>query len=295
MPLTALLLVLGAAVCHSVWNLLIKAEPRRVEAQFGAITVGALLATPVLLVYSLESVPAFGWLLVVVSALFETAYVFALSAAYGAGDLSVVYPVARGTAAFVVAPLAIVLLGERLSVTGMLGISLVVFGIAVHASEDRRRDLRDSQNPTTGIAPALGGRAFRLAALTGLMTAGYSLVNKLGVTAVAVPLYGFLVFALDAVFMNAVLIAQRRASWPLRRGGPWRVTIGVGLLMIAAYFAVLSAMVRAPVAYVVAGREVSIVIATALGTLVFGEGRSAVRLSGAFVIFLGLVLIASSR
>ena len=289
MPLTALFLVLGAAVCHSVWNLLIKAEPRRVEAQFGAITVGALMAAPVLLVYSIESVPAAGWLLVVGSALFETAYVFALSAAYGAGDLSVVYPVARGTAAFVVAPLAVVLLGERLSILGMLGIALVVLGIGVHSTEDRRRA------PSTGGAPALAGHAFRLAALTGLMTAGYSLVNKVGVTAVPVPLYGFLVFALDAVFMNAVLIAQRRASWPLRPGGPWRVTIGVGLLMIAAYFAVLSAMVRAPVAYVVAGREVSIVIATALGTLVLGEGRSAVRLSGAFVIFLGLVLIALSR
>ena len=289
MPPTALLLVLGAAVCHSVWNLLIKAEPRRVEAQFGAITVGAVMAAPVLLVYSIESVPAFGWLLVVVSALFETAYVFALSAAYGAGDLSVVYPVARGTAAFVVAPLAVVLLGERLSIPGMLGIALVVLGIAVHSTEDRRRA------PSTGGAPALAGPAFRLAVLTGLMTAGYSLVNKVGVTAVPVLLYGFLVFALDAVFMNAVLIAQRRASWPLRPGGPWRVTIVVGLLMIAAYFAVLSAMARAPVAYVVAGREVSIVIATALGTLLLGEGRSAVRLSGAFVIFLGLVLIALSR
>ena len=289
MPLTALFLVLGAAVCHSLWNLLIKAEPRRGEAQFGAITVGAVLAAPVLIVYPIESLSASAWLIVVVSALFETAYLFSLSAAYGAGDLSVVYPVARGTAAFVVAPLAVLLLGEPLSGVGVLGIALVVLGIVLHSTEDRRI------SPPDGVTPRLGGRAVRFAVLTGVMTAGYSLVNKVGVTVMAVPLYGFLVFALDAVFINVVLLLRRRATWPLRRGGPWPVTIGVAVLMIGAYFAVLSAMAQAPVAYVVAAREVSIVMATLLGMLALGERRSAVRLSGALVIFLGLVLIALSR
>ena len=289
MPLTALLLVLGGAVCHSVWNLLIKTEPRRVEVQFGAIAVGAVLAAPVLIVYPIGTLSASAWLIIVVSALFETAYVFSLSAAYGAGDLSLVYPVARGTAAFVVAPLAVVVLGERLSVAGVLGIALIVLGIAVHATEDRR------SAPADGFSVLLRGRAFRFAVLTGLMTAGYSLVNKVGVTTVPVPLYGFLVFALDTVLINAVLLLRRDVGWPLRRGGPWRVTIGVGVLMVGAYFAVLSAMAQARIAYVVAAREVSIVIATALGTLVLGEARSVARLSGAFVIFLGLVLIALSR
>ena len=294
MPVAALLLVLGAAICHSVWNLLIKAEPRRVEVQLGAIGVGAVLAAPVLAVYSITSLSAFAWLLVVVSALLETAYMFSLSAAYGAGDLSLVYPVARGTAAFLVAPLAVVVLGERLSATGVVGIVLVVLGIALSHRGLRTRETIEWTRLRSFAAP-VGGRAFRLALLTGLMTSGYSLVNKMGVTAMAVPLYGFLVFVLDAIFINVVLLLRGQAAWPLRRGGPWRATLAVGVLMVSSYFAVLSAMARAPVAYVVAAREVSIVIAAMLGTLVLREGQSAVRLSGAFVIFVGLVLIAFSR
>ena len=96
MPLAALLLVLGAAVCHSTWNLLVKTEPRRLEIQSGALIVGTLLCAPVLFVYSLGEVPAVAWPVILVSGVLETSYVFALSAAYGAGDLSLVYPVARG-------------------------------------------------------------------------------------------------------------------------------------------------------------------------------------------------------
>src|SRR3989454_1534393 len=191
MPLAALLLVLGAALCHSAWNLLVKTDARRLEIQSGALIVGVLLCSPVLLIYSLADVSRLAWGVIFVSGLFETAYVFALTAAYGAGDLSLVYPVARGTPPIFVVPLAIMLLGERPPWQGLAGIGLIVLGIcASHA----------------GLAGSRVGRVNRrapaLALLTGVFTACYSLVNKLGVSLVPVPLYAFLVFGVDAALID---------------------------------------------------------------------------------------------
>src|SRR5438094_681783 len=224
MPLAALLLVLGAALCHSAWNLLVKTDARRLEIQSGALIVGVLLCSPVLLIYSLADVSRLAWGVIFVSGLFETAYVFALTAAYGAGDLSLVYPVARGTPPIFVVPLAIMLLGERPPWQGLAGIGLIVLGIyASHA----------------GLAGSRVGRvnrrALALALLTGVFTACYSLVNKLGVSLVPVPLYAFLVFGVDAALIHLVRWVRGGLTLPLGRDAPWGRTVAVGVLMMAAY------------------------------------------------------------
>src|SRR6266568_3804327 len=247
MPLAALLLVLGAALCHSAWNLLVKTDARRLEIQSGALIVGVLLCSPVLLIYSLADVSRLAWGVIFVSGLFETAYVFALTAAYGAGDLSLVYPVARGTPPIFVVPLAIMLLGERPPWQGLAGIGLIVLGIyASHAG--------------------------------------------LGVSLVPVPLYAFLVFGVDAALIHLVRWVRGGLTLPLGRDAPWGRTVAVGVLMMAAYLAVLAAMAMAPVSYVVAAREVSIVVTAVLGVLVLRERHSATRIAGAAVIFAGLVV-----
>src|SRR5215831_19197530 len=268
MPPAALLLVLGAAVCHSLWNLLLKSEPRRLEVQSGALVVAVLLASPVLLLYPLGAISPYAWLLIVVSALFETAYVFCLTGAYAAGDLSLVYPVARGTAPLVVAPLAVAIFGERLSLIGGLGIALVVGGIY------------GSHVGTAGHWSAAGSRrALGLAVLTGTMTAGYSLVNRMGVRAMPVPLYGVLVIGINAVL---VLLARQllggELALSIRRDAPWGRILVVAVLMMGAYLAVLMAMTLAPVSYVVAARETSIVVTVILSALVLREPPSLPRL-----------------
>jgi drug/metabolite transporter (DMT)-like permease len=284
MPLDALGIVLIAALCHSTWNLLLKTEPRRLHVQSSALVVGVLLASPVLFFYPLTTVSRDAWVLIVLSALFETAYVFSLTAAYGAGDLSLVYPVARGTAPLVVTPLAVALLGENLSRPGMAGIVLVVAGIWM------------SHLGAAASAPGQASRrALVLAVFTGCMTAGYSLTNKPGVTLVPVPLYAFLVFVMNVVMIHVALALTGRRPWLLRRDLPWARTVAVGLLMMAAYLGVLLAMTKAPVAYVVAAREVSIPLAAMLGWLVLGERNSGSRLAGAVVIFAGLVVMATGR
>ena len=281
MTLAALLLVVGAAVCHSAWNLIFKSEPRRLEASLGALAVATAVSVPVLFLYPLSEVSPRAWALVLLSGAFETGYVVALTAAYEIGDLSLVYPIARGTAPLLVVPLAVLFLGERLSASGLLGIALVVAGIfATHAGAFRS---------------AAGGRsAVALATLTGVMISGYSLVNKSGVQHVPVPLYAFLVFAVDTGLLALVLYARGRGGWP-RGLAAWGRASSVGALMLAAYLGVLAAMSRAPVSYVVAAREVSIVVTALAGVFVLREPQSGRRMAAAVVIFAGLVVLAVSR
>src|SRR5207245_2757038 len=135
-------------------------------------------------------------------------------------------------------------------------------------------------------------RALALALLTGVFTAGYSLVNKLGVALVPVPLYALLVFAVDATLISLARWLHGWLAGTRVRDAPWGRTIVVGVLMMAAYLAVLAAMAQAPVSYVVAAREVSVVVAAILGALVLRERHPAGRMAGAAVIFAGLVGIA---
>jgi drug/metabolite transporter (DMT)-like permease len=283
-PASALLLVLFAAICHTTWNLLLKRDSRRLETQVGALAWGVVLASPVLAVYSVRDVSPMGWALIVASAVFETGYVFALTSAYAAGDLSLVYPVARGSAALAVVPLAILVLGERPSLSGLAGIALVVAGVfGGNAGAFRRAPLAPGRR-----------RALALALLTGSMTAGYSLVNKVGVGLMPVPLYAYLVFAINVTCVYLILWGWR-GTVPAFMGAGLAKTVAMGAMMLAAYLSVLTAMSMAPVSYVVAAREIGVVVAALLGMLVLREPRSPSRLLAAVVIFSGLVVIAISR
>jgi drug/metabolite transporter (DMT)-like permease len=283
MPLPALLLVVGAAVLHGLWNLVLKREGGRGDVALGALAVGTLLGAPAFVFYPVRHVPLEGWLLVLVSALFETGYFLALSAAYRVGDLSLVYPLARGTAPVVVTPLAMLLLGERPSLAGMAGVALVVTGIlASHAGHLR-----------AGAAAPDTHRAIALAAVTGLMTAGYSLVNKVGVSLVPAPVYSVSVFAVNVVLF-ALVLRHRGVRLP-GRGARWGPMVAIGVPMMTTYMAIMFAMTLAPVTYVVAAREVSIVFGAALGALVLREPHPASRIVGAAIIFAGLALMAGAR
>ena len=252
---------------------------------WGALVVGILCTSPILLVHPITELPREAWALVLLSALLETGYMLSLSAAYGAGDLSLVYPIARGTAPVLVTPLAILVLGERLSPLGVAGIALVVVGIFA------------SQGMSSRVSPFAPGarRAVALAVLTGVMTAGYSLVNKVGVSVAPPMLYAFLVFLVNGLLTWAVLWRRHGLAWPLPRDIRLLRLVTIGVLMMGAYMAVLVAMSLTAVSYVVAARETSIVVGALLGALVLKERHPATRLAGAVVIFAGVLVIALSR
>jgi drug/metabolite transporter (DMT)-like permease len=285
MPLSALLLVLCAAVAHSFWNVLLKRDTRRLEIQSGALVLTSIAAAPILVFYPLETVTAQGWLLIALSSVFESAYAFSLAAAYAAGEMSLVYPIARGTSPLIVTPLALLVFGERLSATGVFGIVLVVAGIYASHAEAARG----------AMGAAHARRAVAFALLTGVVTAGYSLVNRAGVRAVPLLLYAYLVFVLDAALVLAARRVRGDTAWPLGRALPWRTMLVVTVLMAASYLAVLSAMKIAPVGYVVAARESSILVTLVVSVLFLREPLSVGRVAGGLAIFAGLVVIALSR
>src|SRR5262249_7080693 len=156
------------------------------------------------------------------------------------------------------------------------GIALVVLGIL-------------TSHGAAGLAVARAhGRAVAWALVTGVFVSAYSLVNKVGVGLAPVVLYAFLVFVANA----AVVYLVRWLRWGRppgpRRDAPWARIAVVGALMMAAYLAVLTAMSLAPVSYVVAAREISVVIAALLGVVALGDRHSGARVAGALLIFAGL-------
>jgi len=300
----AFCLVAGAAVLHVTWNVVIKTagDPLR------ASTVGMVAAAVVL-------VPAatVGWVAIgrppiaagafglgVVSGLLEAVYFALLSAAYRRGDLSVVYPVARGTAPLLAVAAGVVLLGERLGALGALGVVLLLGGLLAIQRPWRFLGIRRVR-ATGDAAPGHAAddqAAIGFAALTGVSIAAYSAVDRVGARLTEPWLYAAILFATAAfalVVVGRSLVARPGRPPEPTSGREWRHGIVGGLVSLAAYLLVLAAYTLAPLAAVAPLRESAIVVASAWGTWRLGEarGNAALRRVGAAVVVVaGAFLLA---
>jgi drug/metabolite transporter (DMT)-like permease len=225
-----------------------------------------------------------GWAVVTLSAVLEAVYYWSLAQAYRYGDLSQVYPVARGTAPLLVPLLASVFLGERPSPITVAGIVMVVSGVML---------LLVPAVDWAGLRSLLrGSRGTLYALLTGAIIATYSIVDKRGVALVSPPLYAYLLFAGLTVALLPLILPQRAAVV-----GEWRrhrvPILAVGVLTPLAYGLVLVALTITPVSSVAAAREVSVVIAAILGAVLLHEpyGRRRVLASSGIAIGLGLLVL----
>lgn len=225
-----------------------------------------------------QSVPGIVWGLLAVSALFEAIYYIAIARAYRSGDLSIVYPLARGVAPLFLCVWAALLLDERPSAGGALGIALIVAGLCVVnvTRQDGRPRLR----------AALMQPAARWALLAGLCISLYTTIDKAGVQRVPVLLYTYLVMTLTLAYLTPAVLLRSgwtglRAEW--RASGVW--TIVAGLSAMSAYAIVLYVMEQgAPAAYVGATREISVVFGALIGTTFLGEHAGPMRVVGAALI-----------
>jgi len=286
----ALGLVLAAALLHATWNLALKRSARKLMVSWLGLPAGVLLASPGLLLLpgGLGISPA-GWACVLATGLLHALYFLFLSEAYERGELSLVYPLARGSGPLVVALLAPLLLGEVLTLGGAVGIGLVILGLFGMAGGPEPTGPGQSRVLGRWRAPHVA-----MALLTGLTIAAYSLVDKVGVGLVHPYLYQVLMMGLAFVALTPYVVWRQR---PLLAGlqAEWRAIIFVGVFSFAGYQLVLIALRLAKVAYVVAAREVSIVFGVALGAAFLGERHGARRLVAAAGIAAGTVLIALSR
>lgn len=290
MTAAALGLVLAAALIHATWNLALKRSARKLVVSWLGLPAGVLLASPGLfLLPGGLGISSVGWACILATGLLHALYFLFLSEAYERGELSLVYPLARGAGPLVVAFLAPLLLGELLTPGGAAGIGLVVLGLFGMAGGPEPTGLGQGrllgQWRTPDVAMAL---------LTGLTIAGYSLVDKVGVSLVHPYVYQILMMGLAFLALTPYVLWRKRPSLAALQA-EWRAIVVVGILSFAAYQLVLFALRLAKVAYVVAAREVSIVFGAALGAAFLGERHGARRLAAAAGIAAGTVLIALSR
>lgn len=283
---TALSFVLIAAFVHAGWNLAAKRVPDGgARFVFLYYSVSAVCCFPVALAQLIitHERPQWTWLLgATLTAVFHVLYGVVLQRGYTVGDLSIVYPLARGSGPLLSVLAAVLVLGERPGVLGLVGAALIVGGVLLigsgggHADPARRR---------AGIIYGL---------LTGATIAAYTLWDDHSVNALAVP--PLVYFSAGALLQSAFLapLAARQGGvmklWRLH----WREALIVGVFSPVAYLLVLFAMRLAPVSLVAPAREVSIVLGGLAAWLVLGEANPGRRITGSLVVLAGIAAIAAA-
>jgi uncharacterized membrane protein len=295
-PPLAILLVAVAAVLHAGWNVLLKTSDDPLRTAVRLQVSGTLLLVPIAVVAWLANgqpglaPEAVG--LALVSGVLEAVYFLCLSAAYVRGDLSLVYPLARGSAPLLAVLIGIGILGERLSPVAGLGVVALLAGILLVAQPWvvlRRAGLADRA-------------AVGFALLTGVSIAAYSAVDRVGVRLVQPWLYGAVLAVAASVFLATAVAAGRRLGRLARPAPASRRTLvrdaATGVLSLGAYLLVLVAYSIAPLATVAPLRESGIVLAAAWGAIRLGEALSrrqaGVRVGAASLVVVGAVLLAAA-
>ncbi len=293
MPLSALLLIAVAAFIHAWWNLLMKRAGAGGLVFVWGITAATSLvyAVPVLALLrdDLAAVGVQIALAVLVSAAVHTLYLWVLQRGYAAGDLSVVYPVARGVGPALAWVGAIAWLGEAVTPASLAGLALIVAGTFTIAGGWAM--LRGRAG--AAAAPANLGPGIAWGAAIGVTIAVYTVndgraVRLLGADPVV---FYWLVNVVQAVAL---------APWIARRAGEARgivarharTLLAVGVLSPLGYMLALQAMKYAPVSHVAPARELSMLIAAFLGVRMLGEGELWRRVAGAAFIAAGVACLA---
>lgn len=286
----AMAIVLTAAFLHAGWNYLLKKSQGKIVFVWWFLLISMALYLPMFLYYWPQTtIPLLGWSCVVATGLLHGLYFWFLGGAYQRGDLSLVYPLSRGSGPLFVPFLAVGLIHERLFLFGILGIALVIVGIyIIH--------LR-SFSGQSFLEPFLAfrGGASLWALCTGGTIAAYSLVDKIGVGIVYPPVYIYLMLVLAWLFLTPyVLVKERRwlkEEWHMNKG----TILLLGFLVLFTYMMILFALRMSKVSYVVAVREVSIVFSALYGIVWLGEKHARQKFVGAVLIALGVAFIGLSR
>jgi drug/metabolite transporter (DMT)-like permease len=290
-------LVAGAAVLHVAWNVLLKTAGDPLRAAAIGMTSAAAVIVPAAAIgwiaIGRPAVPIEAIGLSVASGALEAAYFGFLAAAYRRGDLSVVYPIARGTAPLLAVAVGIGILGERLGPAGIAGVGLLLIGLLT--LQRPWRYLRAARG-RSGSAPGDPAVAFALA--TGVMIAAYSAVDRVGSRLVEPWFYAGLIWASCMVFLWAYVWFRRVVLRAPAETGPFdrrRAAVG-GWITLSAYLLILFAFSVAPLTAVAPLRESAIVLASGWGTLRLGEGGDRTetirRIAASVLVVAGAILLA---
>lgn len=269
--------VLVAALLHASWNAIAHSVPDRLVG-FAMIGLADLVGGAALAALG-GPLPDRAWPYVIASAVLHVAYNLLLLASYQLGDFGQAYPLARGTAPWLVALASIVLLGRELPVRELAGVLVVSGGLIALVLAGGR--LGRSRTP-----------AFAAAVATGVMIAGYTVVDGVGVGVAPVVAYTGWMFALQgpALVVLAAVRRGRRFPGAVRRYGP--AGLAGGAISLIAYSLVLWAQTSGALAPIAALRETGIVFGALIGALVLHERLGARRILPAVVVLAGVVLLS---
>ncbi|GAB4073087.1 DMT family transporter [Barrientosiimonas marina] len=284
MSILALALIIVSAFMHATWNYLAKRSEGGDTFVWLYMVVSLLVYAPFVIGFIVLQGVQIGWLEVgfmAGSALIHLAYSLLLQKGYKVGDLSLIYPICRGTGPLIVAVAAFFIYGEKLSAAGIIGILLITFSIFVITGG------LDAIKKASTLVPVSYGL------LIGVMIASYTLLDKGAVSVVMMQplilIYGSIVF--QALILTPFVVRdwQRvRQEWREHK----QEAIGVGILNQLAYILVLIAMTFTPVSHVAPVREMSILIGTILGSFMLKEGFGIRRIAAACTMVAGVITIA---
>ena len=261
----SLALILLAAFVHIIPHLVLKGAEERGAFIWWMLFLNAILYAPVLL---LGPIPKGAWPFILGSGAVEAIYIFTLSRAYATSDISVVYPLARGSSPVFLLVFATLVLHEPLTAAGIVGIALIAAGILL------------------GARMQWSGWAV----LSGAAIAAYTMIDKAASRLIHPLPYIYLVLFVNLVLYTPFMrVDTIRATWKAAR---WRIVIAAATTPLASAL-VLTAMRRGALAsYAGAIREVSIVVAAIAGVVLFRERAGIERVIGAIMIVAGVLLIA---
>ena len=290
MTALALVLVLLSAFCHAGWNLLLKRAGNQEIFAWGLTVSASVTLLPLgVVLFWLHPISGPGYWLVLATVLIHIFYFIFLGRAYSRGDLSLVYPVARGMGPMLVPVLAVALLGERVTPQAVLGISLIIGGIFLVSWWGRFRQIISQP------AMLLRDAGLGYAVVTGVTITAYTLVDKQGVGHVQPFLYMYLLTLGSAIGLSPYILyawgpGATKLEWTTNA---WLI-IAAGLLAFLAYGLALTAFSLSQVSYVAPAREVGIVVGVLMGVFILKEPFGRGRLLGSAAIVLGLALITLS-
>jgi drug/metabolite transporter (DMT)-like permease len=268
----ATFLALGSAGLHAAWNLLVKTSSDRLIAAWGLYLTGGVLFLPAFLVIDRPGSDALPFL--AASSVVHVVYVVALTRAYEHGDFSFAYPLARGGGALLAAIAGVLFLADALSGLAWLAIAVVVGGLA------------------SLVGPGVSRVALLWAGLTAAMIGTYTTLDAAGARRSSGLGYGIAIVLGAGFLLSAAIIASGRAGrlapavhreWP-------RFLVG-GVCSTLAYSMVLAGARLAPVGYVAALRESSVILGAGAGWLFLHERLGRARVASALVVTAGLVLL----
>ncbi|MES2842539.1 MAG: DMT family transporter [Pseudomonadota bacterium] len=291
MSLTALGLIVLAGLIHACWNIAAKKAGGDARFAFFSAFLMMLVWAPLGWWVGRDVVGGWGvteWMLVLASGVLHVFYYVILLRGYRKSDLTVVYPMARGTGPLLSSLIAIVLLGEQISALGVAGIAGVVGGVFLIAGGPGL--LRAAHDP---VARKRVHKGMVYGVVTGVFIAAYTVVDGY---AVKVVLMSPILVDYMGNFVRVALLAPSvlrdlptaRELWHTQ----WRYALLVAVVSPVAYVLVLFAMQQAPLSHVAPAREVSMLFAALIGGQLLGEGDRLARLLGAILIAAGVMALA---